>query len=70
MAFPHTVASFKLAETFHRVYKAQTTPIKATAMTPLKLLVALSALSAASHALAWDYVLLDTDKAADRKSVV
>ena len=33
-------------------------------MTPLKLFVALSALSAASQALAWDYVLLDTDKAA------
>lgn len=33
-------------------------------MTPLKLFVALSALSAASHAMAWDYVLLDTDKAA------
>lgn len=33
-------------------------------MTPLKLAVALGALSAASHALAWDYVLLDTDKAA------
>ena len=33
-------------------------------MTPLKLFVALSALSAASHALAWDYVLLETDKAA------
>ena len=33
-------------------------------MTPLKLLVALSALSVASHAMAWDYVLLDTDKAA------
>lgn len=33
-------------------------------MTPLKLIVALSAFSAASHALAWDYVLLDTDKAA------
>ena len=33
-------------------------------MTPLKLVVALSALSAASHAMAWDYVLLDTDKAA------
>ena len=33
-------------------------------MTPLKLFVALSALSAASQAMAWDYVLLDTDKAA------
>ncbi|WP_223490436.1 aldose 1-epimerase family protein [Pseudomonas sp. A-RE-19] len=33
-------------------------------MTPLKLFVTLSALSAASHAMAWDYVLLDTDKAA------
>ena len=33
-------------------------------MTPLKLFVALGALSAASQALAWDYVLLDTDKAA------
>lgn len=33
-------------------------------MTPLKFFVALSALSAASHAMAWDYVLLDTDKAA------
>ena len=33
-------------------------------MTPLKLFVAISALSAASHAMAWDYVLLDTDKAA------
>jgi len=38
-------------------------------MTPLKLLVALSALSAASHALAWDYVLLDTDKAAQNWQV-
>ncbi|WP_045880571.1 aldose 1-epimerase family protein [Pseudomonas chlororaphis] len=33
-------------------------------MTPLRLLVALSAFTAASHAMAWDYVLLDTDKAA------
>ena len=33
-------------------------------MTPLKLLISLGALSAASHAMAWDYVLLDTDKAA------
>ena len=31
-------------------------------MTPLKLVVALGALSAASHALAWDYVLLDKAK--------
>ncbi|EJM62703.1 hypothetical protein PMI29_03579 [Pseudomonas sp. GM49] len=56
--------AFKLAETFHQVYKNGTTPRKAAAMTPLKLFVALSALSAASHAMAWDYVLLDTDKAA------
>jgi len=55
---------FKLAETFHQVYKNGTTPRKAAAMIPLKLFVALSALSAASHAMAWDYVLLDTDKAA------
>ncbi|MBC2654129.1 aldose 1-epimerase family protein [Pseudomonas sp. MSSRFD41] len=34
-------------------------------MTSLKLLVTLGALSAASHAVAWDYVLLDTDKAPD-----
>ncbi|KKA06228.1 thioredoxin [Pseudomonas ogarae] len=33
-------------------------------MTPLKLLVTLGALGAASQAMAWDYVLLDTDKAA------
>lgn len=32
-------------------------------MTPLKLLVTLGALAATSHAMAWDYVLLDTDKA-------
>ena len=32
-------------------------------MTPLKFAVALGALTAASHALAWDYVLLDSDKA-------
>ena len=32
-------------------------------MNPLKLVVAFSALSAATHAMAWDYVLLDTDKA-------
>jgi len=38
-------------------------------MTPLKLLVALSAFSAASHAMAWDYVLLDTDKAAQNWQV-
>jgi hypothetical protein len=55
---------FTLAETFHPVYKNGTTPKKAAAMTPLKLIVALSALSAASHAMAWDYVLLDTDNAA------
>lgn len=30
----------------------------------LKLFVALGALTAASNTLAWDYVLLDTDKAA------
>ena len=29
-------------------------------MTPLKLLVTLGALAATSHAMAWDYVLLDT----------
>ncbi|PUA44651.1 DUF4432 domain-containing protein [Pseudomonas protegens] len=34
-------------------------------MTSLKLLVTLGALTAASHAMAWDYVLLDTDKAAE-----
>ena len=34
-------------------------------MKSLKLLVSLAALSAASHAMAWDYVLLDSDKAAD-----
>ena len=33
-------------------------------MTPLKLFVALTTLSAASHAMAWDYVLLDTDHGA------
>lgn len=33
-------------------------------MTPLKLLITLGALGAASQAMAWDYVLLDTDKAA------
>ncbi|MGE7958103.1 aldose 1-epimerase family protein [Pseudomonas sp. NPDC089530] len=33
-------------------------------MTPLRLLVALCASTAASQAMAWDYVLLDTDKAA------
>ncbi|MFL8991331.1 hypothetical protein Q8X48_28800, partial [Pseudomonas sp. QLc11A] len=61
---PAFFSLFKLAETFHQVYKNGTTPRKAAAMTPLKLFVALSALSAASHAMAWDYVLLDTDKAA------
>ena len=30
-------------------------------MTPFKLLVALGAFSAASHAVAWDYVLLDAN---------
>ncbi|MCO7571724.1 aldose 1-epimerase family protein [Pseudomonas chlororaphis] len=34
-------------------------------MTSLKLLVTLGALTAASHTMAWDYVLLDTDKAAE-----
>lgn len=34
-------------------------------MTSLKLLVTLGALTAASHAMAWDYVLLDSDKAAE-----
>jgi hypothetical protein len=34
-------------------------------MTPLRLLLATSAFTAASHAMAWDYVLLDTDKAAE-----
>lgn len=34
-------------------------------MTSLKLLVTLGALTAASHAMAWDYVLLDTHKAAE-----
>ena len=38
-------------------------------MTPLKLIVALGALSAASHARAWDYVLLDSDKAAANWSI-
>ncbi|MET1067649.1 MAG: aldose 1-epimerase family protein [Pseudomonas prosekii] len=33
-------------------------------MTPLKFAITLGALTAASHAMAWDYVLLDTDKAA------
>lgn len=33
-------------------------------MTSLKLLVTLAALTATSHAMAWDYVLLDSDKAA------
>ncbi|MGC5699254.1 aldose 1-epimerase family protein [Pseudomonas sp. NFXW11] len=32
-------------------------------MTPLKLLLTLGALTATSHAMAWDYVLLDTDRA-------
>ena len=36
---------------------------KGLPMNPLKLVVAFSALSAASHAMAWDYVLIDTDKA-------
>jgi hypothetical protein len=58
------VSFFKLAETFHHVYKNGTTSRKAAAMTPLKLFAVLSALSASSHAMAWDYVLLDTDKAA------
>lgn len=34
-------------------------------MTSLKLLVTLAALTATSHAMAWDYVLLDSDKAAE-----
>ena len=33
-------------------------------MTLLRLSLALAALSATSHAMAWDYVLLDADKAA------
>ncbi|EJM20951.1 hypothetical protein PMI21_00882 [Pseudomonas sp. GM18] len=64
LVFVAVISIFMLAETFLQVYKNGTTPIKAAAMTPLKLFVALSALSAASHAMAWDYVLLDTDKAA------
>jgi hypothetical protein len=57
------VCFFKLAETFHQRYKKRTTPRKAFPMTLLKLAVAFGALTAASHALAWDYVLLDSDKA-------
>ncbi|PTS92873.1 DUF4432 domain-containing protein, partial [Pseudomonas sp. HMWF006] len=38
-------------------------------MTPLKLAVALGAFSAASHAMAWDYVLLDTNKPAQNWSI-
>jgi hypothetical protein len=59
MLFSHSF--FALAETFPQRYKNGTTPIKAAAMTPLKLLVALGAFSAASHAMAWDYVLLDAN---------
>ncbi len=38
-------------------------------MTLLKLTVALGALSAASHAMAWDYVLLDTNKPAQNWTI-
>ncbi|WWL44206.1 hypothetical protein V5O39_25060 [Pseudomonas parakoreensis] len=63
------MSSSFLAETFPQRYKNGTTPIKAAAMTLLKLTVALGALSAASHAMAWDYVLLDTNKPAQNWTI-
>jgi hypothetical protein len=67
MLFSHRF--FALAETFPQRYKNGTTPIKAAAMTPLKLLVALGAFSAASHAMAWDYVLLDANTPAKNRTI-
>jgi hypothetical protein len=53
-----------LLKRFFKSIKTAQLQEKAALMTPLKLVIALSALGATSHAMAWDYVLLDTDKAA------
>jgi hypothetical protein len=60
---------FTLAETIHQRYKKPTNPIKGTLMTSLKLAVALATMAAASQSMAWDYVLLDTDKPAQNWTV-
>jgi hypothetical protein len=60
---------FTLAETIHQRYKNPTNPIKGTLMTSLKLAVALATMAAASQAMAWDYILLDTDKPAQNWTV-
>lgn len=65
----HGYGVFTLAETIHQRYKKLTNPIKGTLMTSLKLAVALATMAAASQAMAWDYVLLDTDKPAQNWSI-